>query len=854
MSSSLPSCQATHQKDSEEGHHPGEPSPPSQQRVECHTSSSKGSGGVWLRILHINDVYELHQLPHFKTLVDAHHTSRHPVPPTTTTATSEVDPSKPREEPQGRTSSDVPDRVVVILAGDFLAPSLLSSLDQGTAMVDCLRAAGVTHVCLGNHEADVPTVTALPQRILQSQHQSHHGNRTAQPWVWLNSNMPELDGKWSHQFPHAKTTVPYDIITVQGKSRSGSSSDLSQQHQRNVALLGLLTEDPALYCPSAFAGATIEPVIATTEQLVSTLLLTTKQNSTYDHPTDDTAPSVDLILPITHQSMKHDVQMAEHFLSHASSRAPHPPSADDDNHRRNTALFPILIGGHDHVPYNEIVTPPNHNNNNNNHNAWTRIVKVGMDATHTGITDIEWDESTTTTPRITFQCIPTKSFPPDPAMIRRVHQHGHLVRQLEQARLFRLDHWFKDGDDDEDVVFSTKDNRQGPSTGTTVLASILRMGMRCECALLNAGSVRGNRSYTTTTTTKEEEASHFTYKDLLTELPFPTEMTVACLPGKVLQDTLTHSHQVLLGSGGYLHTCSNIGYNQDTNTIDWIVTSSDDDQHHNQNGTSNNTNKKKKKKKKKSFDPNRSYWVTFPANFLQGMDNHEPLLKWAASLQQQNEPAAHPMSGNQHPQLLDHEAARPARLVIVQVFSALIWLQLGSFDDLDVNQDGRITRSEVQARLQHVLAAPDDNTDNNSNGNDNNDDDDTNHCQSEVVDLVVDNIMSVADRDGNGCISPLELMVVHYVAQDLIHHVNTQAEWDILRQTASRILQLPPEDDRVTEMMYKVHKRLDTTGDGKIRRSEAIQALGPVCDEPATTSSSFTLTTDAASPATKRPC
>ena len=40
-------------------------------------------------------------------------------------------------------------------AGDFVAPSLLSSIDHGRGMVDVLNQVGVGVVCFGNHESDV---------------------------------------------------------------------------------------------------------------------------------------------------------------------------------------------------------------------------------------------------------------------------------------------------------------------------------------------------------------------------------------------------------------------------------------------------------------------------------------------------------------------------------------------------------------------------------------------------------------------------------------------------------------------------------------------------------------------------
>lgn len=50
----------------------------------------------------------------------------------------------------------LPDKVLVTCGGDFLAPSLLSTIDNGATMIDCLNTLPVSHVCFGNHESDVP--------------------------------------------------------------------------------------------------------------------------------------------------------------------------------------------------------------------------------------------------------------------------------------------------------------------------------------------------------------------------------------------------------------------------------------------------------------------------------------------------------------------------------------------------------------------------------------------------------------------------------------------------------------------------------------------------------------------------
>ncbi|HEX3344617.1 MAG TPA: metallophosphoesterase, partial [Polyangiaceae bacterium] len=90
--------------------------------------------GPTLRIVQVNDVYTLENLPRLATLVRHHY---------------ETSPT---------------DEYLVVLAGDFLAPSILSSLDAGRGMVECLNAVGVSHVVLGNHEDDVP-VAELRQRL-----------------------------------------------------------------------------------------------------------------------------------------------------------------------------------------------------------------------------------------------------------------------------------------------------------------------------------------------------------------------------------------------------------------------------------------------------------------------------------------------------------------------------------------------------------------------------------------------------------------------------------------------------------------------------------------------------------------
>ncbi|RYZ66745.1 MAG: hypothetical protein EOP08_04270 [Proteobacteria bacterium] len=154
------------------------------------------SRGPRLRIVAVNDVYLLDNLPRLHGLI-AHY--------------REHDPA---------------DRLLVTIAGDFVAPSLLSSLDSGAGMVDCLNALGVTHAILGNHEDDIAT-SELSQRIQE----------LACPCLGTNVRgfVPELPR--------------FDVVEVTAKSG----------RTVRVGLVGVVMDDPSIYQRVPFGGATLLP-------------------------------------------------------------------------------------------------------------------------------------------------------------------------------------------------------------------------------------------------------------------------------------------------------------------------------------------------------------------------------------------------------------------------------------------------------------------------------------------------------------------------------------------------------------------------------------------------------------------
>lgn len=144
-----------------------------------------------VRVVGVNDVYGLTELPRLASLVAAQ-----------------------------RADAGV-DRVLVTVAGDFLAPSLLSSLDAGRGMVDCLNALGATHVTLGNHEDDIaPEQLVLRLSELRA--------------VVLLTNARRFAGRH----------VPADMVDV---------------HGARIGLVGVVSDDPTQYRGPPFGGAVIGP-------------------------------------------------------------------------------------------------------------------------------------------------------------------------------------------------------------------------------------------------------------------------------------------------------------------------------------------------------------------------------------------------------------------------------------------------------------------------------------------------------------------------------------------------------------------------------------------------------------------
>jgi 2',3'-cyclic-nucleotide 2'-phosphodiesterase (5'-nucleotidase family) len=201
----------------------------------------------------------------------------------------------------------------------------------------------------------------------------------------------------------------------------------------------------------------------------------------------DGCPGLDEVIPLTHQDMAEDVEMAE------------------------MGLFPVIIGGHDHEVINEIHGP-----------RGTPVVKAGSDSTSAAVVDLEWPEDPGARPAVAVALKEVSEYPPDEEFAKLVHRILRPVRELESATLYIL----RNGENLSSVGVSV-----APSTMATCLANAVRDVLQADAAVLNSGAVRGSKAY----------SYSVSFGDLRNECPYPTPMIIVPMPFSVLQEAVKQS-------------------------------------------------------------------------------------------------------------------------------------------------------------------------------------------------------------------------------------------------------------------------------------------------------------------------
>jgi hypothetical protein len=179
-------------------------------------------------------------------------------------------------------------KVISMLTGDFLAPYLLSSIDNGDGMMMAINETPIDYLTWGNHEADIP------HKHVCKHVKNYKG-------TFINTNMQ------SHDSMKYDCCVPYEIIQV-------TSPDGKSKHK--IGFVALLSNDPKLYShfkEPAFGGATIEDPWETLAHYKEVL---------------ENEHGCDLVVPLEHMYVPENAKTAEIY--------------------KDCGSVPLILSGHDH--------------------------------------------------------------------------------------------------------------------------------------------------------------------------------------------------------------------------------------------------------------------------------------------------------------------------------------------------------------------------------------------------------------------------------------------------------------------------------------------------------------------------
>lgn len=608
---------------------------------------------ITVRIVAINDVYELHNLPRLSTFL--------------------------------RTLTN-PKPSAVVLAGDFLSPSTLSSIDGGRGMVSTLRAAGVTHASLGNHEADLK-LKVLRDRVHQMGKLSSSTNYK-RPITVLNSNVlptkeqlvkdPE---KYSFMIKEMK---PYDIVT-------------SYCGKIKIGLLGLLSDEEDMFRDGTFKGVPIQKVAQQWDAV--------KQQINSDHDC-----GVHALIPMTHQSLLSDRLFGRHILR----------TGTGTNHLHQKQNQPaVIIGGHEHEPYLEVVRGGRSRMSN-----FVQIVKTGQDADRAAVIDLVFNEkisqsaSTKQLEKINVDFVELAEYKEEEQVLFHVNKHMRVLKDMDSTNMIDpnlLAHIFSNRHvQNKDFILSSKRTRFQQTTVGAMFCQIIKSEFEVDVCIINGAPIKGDSDYSD---------DIMSYSQLQNELPFPLKMVVVNMTRGTLEKAIRYSRtsidHVRLPSGKDSNGFSDFQYD-DIERRGYLQTDYD------------YIVEKEGKIKK---DMNEVLSVALPRNLMNGFCNIKPLMELGDELK----------ASNQFPSSDDFMKAID---IIVRYCCKERWVSLFTAsqkcltdEDLEIIADGPLERHQIKKLLTNVM-------------------------EKEPSDFLVDDMMSALDEDENGVIDDSELQKIIDAAKE----------------------------------------------------------------------------------------
>ncbi len=336
----------------------------------------------------------------------------------------------------------------VTLNGDFISPSPLSSIDNGRGHVAAIRAAGITHVCLGNHEADIP-LNVLKERL----DDLAKGKRI----VVLNSNVRGL-GRHSREL---------DVVS------SGCG-------QIKVGLLGLLSDEDGMFRDGTFKGLHIDDVKKKYEVLLEKV---------------HTTMAADCLVPLTHQTLKADIELAK-WMFRLQSR---------HSGKKRHLVGGIILGGHEHTKIHEHVLLSDDKLRANG----IQIVKTGMNSDRAAVIDLHFNPSThiLLNTNVHFEELDERH-PPCPIVNTIVKKHLSALDELQDFVVFdsksMLSEFFNEQSTGKHLPLSSVSTRYEQTTVGAFFCTAVKSELGADVCIINGAPIKASKVYTGGTMSYDE--------------------------------------------------------------------------------------------------------------------------------------------------------------------------------------------------------------------------------------------------------------------------------------------------------------------------------------------------------------
>ena len=333
----------------------------------------------------------------------------------------------------------------MLIAGDFLSPSVASSVFKGEQMIAALNAAGLDVATLGNHEFDLGADVLL-QRMAESTFQ------------YVVANI--IDTKTGKPVGGAS---PYVVKTV-GTMKVGIlglcliTSEISADRLGSLKLLDPM-ESAAKYIPEI------------------------------------KAQGVDALVALTHLSFAEDRALVTRF-----------PEID------------VVVGGHEHTPITAV-------------EGRTLISKAGSDARWVAKIDLK-PRADKVIERF-FELVPVTATIPDEA------KTAGVVKSFEDRLSAELDKVV--GSSKVPLDAETPHIRAGETNLGNLFADAMRGEVGADIAIMNSGSVRGDRTY---------PAGPISRRTVVAMHPFGGVICKVAVPGSTVLAALESGVSKMPGNAG----------------------------------------------------------------------------------------------------------------------------------------------------------------------------------------------------------------------------------------------------------------------------------------------------------------